>query len=273
MERNGTNYSIDHLFNISTSVTIAGRKLYVRTLGDIDDNSRLQWLMAEGVRALKELDDPDSLMHYNYIATLEGATREDQITAVLEASAGALLQQASQEIYVPEEQEANKASTYLDMVQTEQANQQAKGTVEEERQKHFNDLMAALREDEEKKSDEVLLADATNARKNLALNNVRIKAWEAYTLYAAVYADSKFTRRYFSGPRQASEIAAPAQKLLMAAYNAVDVFSQDYTAAMDFLKESPSGAASNASLDRRTKKPMSPGRKQSSSSTSPGSRR
>lgn len=258
-DRNG--FTVDDLFVTHRPIRIGEKQLWMRVLGDVDETERAEWIAGEETRTLIDLNDETSLLYHNHVSTLEKLTKDELAETLVAAYSPTLLQQAMEGVEVKPLPEALPMSTPVEQAAMRLEHQQAQKDIGDERSKYFNALVAAYRDDQQKKTLEVLKEEAVNARKNLKLLDVRMRAWVVYTIYASLYQDEYFHTRYFNGPAAAYQLPAPIKNRLMQKYDELDKFSQDYALTIDFLEKSPSGLGYSVSSKKAAVTTTIPGRK------------
>lgn len=230
-------FSIDELFRVSGSIKIGKTTLWLRTLGAIEDNEREHWCNAEGVKTLRALRDPDSILYQSYIAALDLADKVQLVSVIQSSRALEMWQQADEMIYARGETEPTLHATIAEVVSVAEENDTAQQEIEKARFETYLALMAAVKEDTEKLDGSTLHQQAIRAQEGQILQSQRIQDWRLYTLYAALYKDSEFKERYFKSPAVVATVNPTMRERLLKKYEEVDTFSKDGADALAFLDE------------------------------------
>lgn len=228
-------YSADDLFRTSGKLEAGNKTLYMRTLGAVEENEREYWLNAEGVRLLRALRDPSTDVHQSYIAALDLADRDGLIAIIQSSRALELWNQAQEMIYAKGETEPTSHATIGEVVNVAEENDAAATEIEQERFRTYQALMETVKEDLDKFSDADLRKKAVPAQESQVVQAQRVLDWRSYTLYAVLYRDGDFKRRYFKSPGDAANADGGMKEKLLAKYQEMDRFSKDQAEALVFL--------------------------------------
>lgn len=232
-------YTVDDLFNVIDEVKYKGRKIYLRTLSDLDADARLEFITREAVRAYRMLEDPDSVLYQTYVGTM-GHNPKEMIESILSARTEEIWAAAQKEVYPMGESEAPNDTPAAKVVEMEAQKEQFRQELDQARKKIYQDAMAQLEDQLGAMSEAELTQEAISARRELAINTTRYRAWNTYTIYASCFADSGCRVHYFPGPTEVYDLNRDAKDFFLAKYQEVDQFSKNYSESGDFLEVSPS---------------------------------
>lgn len=212
----GSSFTLDDLFRVRFSTTFMGRELTLRALSDFDIQARDDFALRAVATERKTLKDPDS-DGYAVFDWLEDATDEQLRNVILAVEQSSTIRQSFLDIQpqiIPFPDDADEQEKTDVLAQREAEARR----VEDERTKFVEKRVVSIREQAEQLGHDALVKRAKQAQVEVQLNLARARAFDCYTLYAAVFKDATCQERFFPAPAVVYEMQTEMRQQLVAQY-------------------------------------------------------
>jgi hypothetical protein len=233
--------NIDDLMRVEDSVEVEmrGKKrtYYLRTLGQRDEDARRDFAVAASRAMYRALANPESADYLRYMAPLAEMSREAQETNVVSLRQPAARREAEREIVVPDVEEPNEHPTVIDIVENEEARDEAEAVTEKARDERAQETQNGFAGEVKGWDAEKLLAELQQLTRDAVVADAFGRAFNDGSLYWGVWKDAKYKVRAFASTEEAGNCSPGLYNRLLSAYYDLDKFSLD----VDALKNSPSG--------------------------------
>lgn len=212
----GNSFTLDDLFRVRFSTTFLGRELTLRALSDFDIQARDDFALRAVSTERKSLKDTASDA-YAAFDWLEDATDEQLRNVILAVEQSNAIRQSFLDIQpailpFPDDADEQEKTDVL-------AGREAEAKrVEDERAKIVEKRVGAIREQVATLEHDALVKRAKQAQVEVQLNLARTRAFDCYTLYAAVFKDAACQERFFPAPTVVYEMQAEIRQQLVAQY-------------------------------------------------------
>lgn len=232
--------TIDDLMRVEDSIEInvrgKKRKLYLRTLGQRDEDARRDHAVAASRKMYRLLNDEGSEEHSRYIIPLADMKRSDQESSLAGLKVSELRKEAEIEVVVPDTPEAGEHPNMTELVEAEEALDEAEKVTEKTRAERVQANLAAYREEIKDWPDDKILSELVRLTREAIISDAFGRAFNDGSVYWGVWKDAKYRQRAFDNIGDAGNCDSQMYGALLAGYYDLDTFSTD----VDSLKNSPS---------------------------------
>ena len=221
---------LDKLFRVRNTLTLVVRgkeiTLHLRTISGVDESARNDYAVGRSRTILKRLREPESAESQQFFGGIDTTERPDLIEQALRLRRPTHIKAALKAAYREQDPEPPDDPTLTQVVEAVEETARLDEQVEAERATFIGNLQAAYRKQLEEMDDLALALEVREMLTDAVLNATYTQASNAYTLYAAVYTDENYRKRYFASPDEAGECDPDFASQLVDAYIVLDAFSQ-----------------------------------------------
>lgn len=208
---------LDDLFREQSQIEVRGRTLYIRAFSDVDMQARDDYALRETAKYRRKLADPNSDEYLTHLDWIDAADDDLLRAAILSFEESSFKRQAIAEITpriipIPDDADEQEKAETLSQREAE-----LKAT-DEKRAVWVKQQTDAKRTELESKDSAELKTLAKRTVTNLQLWMQRIRLFDAYTLYAAVYADPQYKNKFVATPPDAFELPAEVRTAILEKY-------------------------------------------------------